>query len=71
MGTNLTYHDENWVYNCQKGKEMAIRLISYILDSNNGMDEDFLIVLGEWHDDLHCPTQDGGTNWGAQWARMT
>ena len=23
------------------------------------MDEDFLIVSGEWHDVLHCPTQDG------------
>ena len=21
MGTNLTWHDVNWVYNCQKGKE--------------------------------------------------
>ena len=23
------------------------------------MDEDFLIISSEWHDDLHCPTQDG------------
>ena len=21
--------------------------------------EDFLIISGEWHDGLHCPTQDG------------
>ena len=68
MGTNLTWHDINWVYNFQKGKEMSyhfkcrvpsVRLISCIPESNKGMDEDFLIVLGEWHDGLHCPTQDG------------
>ena len=23
------------------------------------MDEDFLIDSGEWHDSLHCLTQDG------------
>ena len=23
------------------------------------MDKDFLIVSEEWHDGLHCPTQDG------------
>lgn len=34
-------------------------MISCIPKSNNGMDKDFLIVLGEWHYDLHCPTQDG------------
>ena len=37
MGTNLTWHDMNWVYSCQKGKETkyyikcrvsAVRLIS-------------------------------------------
>ena len=67
MVTNLTWHDVNWVYNWQKGKEtghhfrcrvLAIRLISCILNSNKGMDEDFLIVSGEWHDGLHCFTQD-------------
>ena len=67
MGTNLSYHDVNWVYNYQKGKETGyyfrcrvptVRLISCILDSNKGMDKDFLIISGEWHDSLHCPTQD-------------
>ena len=71
MGTNLSYHDVNWVYNCQKGKETGyyfkcrvptIRLISFILDSNKGMDKDFLIISGEWHDSLHCPTQDREPN---------
>ena len=55
-GTNLTCHNVNWVYNCQKGKDTgyyftcrvpSIRLISCILESNKGMDEDFLIVSGQ------------------------
>ena len=53
--TNLTWHDVNWVYNCQKGKEtkyyikcrVAIRLISCMLESNKGMDENFPIILGD------------------------
>ena len=65
METNFTCHDINWVYNCQKGKETGyffkcrvplVRLISCVPESNKGMDEDFLIISGEWHDGLHCPT---------------
>ena len=65
MGTNLTWHDVNWVYNSQKGKDIgyyfkcrvpSVRLISCIPELNKGMDEDFLIVLGGWHNGLHCPT---------------
>jgi len=68
IGTSFTWHDVNWVYNCQKGKETnyyikcrvpTVRLISCIPESNKGMDEDFLIVSGDWQDGLHCPTQDG------------
>ena len=33
-------------------------LISCLPDINKGMDKDFLIVSGEWHDGLHCPTRD-------------
>ena len=67
IGTNLTCHDVNWVYNCQKGKDTgyyfrcrvpSVRLISCISESSKGMDEDFLIVSSEWHDGLHCPSQD-------------
>ena len=56
MGTNLTWHDVNWVYNCQKGEKTkyyikcrvpAIRLISYLPDSSKGIDEDFLIISGD------------------------
>ena len=62
MGTNLTWNDVNWVYNCQKGKKAdyyfkcrvsTVRLISCIPESNKGMDKDFLIVSGDWHDGLH------------------
>ena len=35
-----------------------MRLISYIPESNKGLDQDFFIISGEWHDGLHCPTRD-------------
>ena len=65
MGVNLTHHDVNWVYNYQHLKSMGcylktrvpkVRLILCLLESNKGMDQDFLIVSGEWHDGLHYPT---------------
>ena len=68
MGVNLTHHDVNWVYNCHKltgqryylkTREPAVKLISYLPKSNKGMTKDYLIVLGEWHDDLHYPTREG------------
>ena len=70
IGVNLIHHDVNWVYSCQNNKEAGyylktraptIRLISCLLKTNKGMDKDFLIVLGEWHDGLHCSTKDGIT----------
>lgn len=68
MGINLTHHDINWVYSFQKKNEVgyylktrvsAIRLISCLPEMSKGMDKDFLIVSGEWHDELHCLTIDG------------
>ena len=68
MGTYLTWHDVNWVYNWQKGEKtkyyikcrvLTVRLISYLPDSSKGMDEDFLIISGDWHDGMHCPNQEG------------
>ena len=65
MGVNLTHHDVNWVYNCQhlkskgyylKTRVLKVRLISCLPDTNKGMDQDFLIISGKWHDGLHCPT---------------
>ena len=56
MGTNLTWHDVNWSYNSQKGKETSyyfkcrvpsVRLVSCIPESNKGMDKDCLIISGE------------------------
>uniref|UniRef100_A0A7N2N1U0 Uncharacterized protein n=1 Tax=Quercus lobata TaxID=97700 RepID=A0A7N2N1U0_QUELO len=32
--------------------------ISCLPESNKGLDQDFLIVSGEWHDGLHCPIRD-------------
>ena len=68
MRVNLTHHDVNWVYNCQHLKSMGyylktrvpkVRLISCLSKSNKCMNQDFLIVSGEWHDGLHCLTRDG------------
>ena len=68
IGINLTHHNINWVYSCQRNNEAgfylktrvpAIRLISCLPEMDKGMDEDFLIVSGEWHDGLHCLTKDG------------
>ena len=68
MGLNLTHYDVNWVYNLHhlkgqgyylKNRYLEVRLILCLLESNKGMNKDFLIVSGEWHDDLPCPTREG------------
>jgi len=68
MGVNLSYHDINWVYNYQylkdteyylKTRVPSVRLILCLPKSNKGLDQDFLIVEGEWNDCLHCLAQDG------------
>ena len=67
MGLGLTHHDVNRVYNFHylKGKEYylktrkpKIRLIQCLPESSKGLNRDFLIVSGEWHDGLHCPTEE-------------
>ena len=40
-----------------KSRSEEIKLISYLPKSNKGMKDDYLIVLGEWKDGLHCPTR--------------
>lgn len=45
--------------NYLRARVPIVRLISYLLKTNKGMDEDNLIFLGEWHNGLHYPTQDG------------
>ena len=68
MGLRLTHHDINWCYNLQllKGKsyyikmrDHRVRLIQCLLESSNGLNKDFLIVSGESHDGLPCPTMEG------------
>ena len=68
MGLGLTHHDVNWVYNLQhltgqgyylKTRYLEVRLILFLLESNKGMNKDFFIVLGEWHNGLSCPTREG------------
>ena len=68
MGLRLTHHDVNWCYNLQflKGKSYymkkrddKVRLIQCLLKSSKGLNKDFLIVSGEWHDGLHCRTEEG------------
>ena len=61
-----THHDVSWVYNHHhlKGqgyylKTREVRLILCLLESNKGMNKDYLIVSGEWHDSLHCPIREG------------
>ena len=68
MGLRLTHHDVNWCYNLQllKGKsyyiktrDNRVRLIQCLLESSKGLNKDFLIVSGEWHDSLPYPTMEG------------
>ena len=53
MDLNLTHHDVNWVYNLHhlkgqgyylKTRYPEVRLISCLLNSNKGMNKDFLII---------------------------
>ena len=68
LGLGLTWHDVVHMYECRqlsrtgynlKSRSEVVRLISCIPKSNKGMKDDYLIVLGEWTDGLHCPTWAG------------
>ena len=68
MGLRLTHHDVNWCYNLQylksktyymKARDERVWLIQCLPESSKGLNKDFLIVLGAWHDDLPCPTKEG------------
>ena len=68
MGLRLTHHDVNWCYNLQylKGKtyymkvrDERVRLIQCLLKSSKGLNKDFLIMLGAWHDGLPCSVKEG------------
>ena len=68
MGLRLTHYDVNWCYNLQllKGKSYYMKtrddkvwLIQCLPESSKGLNKDFLIMSGEWHDGLPCPTVEG------------
>ena len=68
MRLRLTHHDVNWCYNLQhlkgksyymKARDNKVWLIQCLLESSKGLNKDFLIVSGRWHDDLPCPTEEG------------
>ena len=68
MGLRLTHYDVNWCYNLQhlrgksyymKTRDDRVWLIQCLLESNKGLNKDFLIVSGEWHDGLPCPIVEG------------
>ena len=68
MGLRLTHHDVNWCYNLQhlkgksyymKARDDKVRLIQYLPESSKGLNKDFFIVSGGWHDDLHRTTEEG------------
>ena len=68
MGLRLTHHDVNWCYNFQhlrsksyymKMRDDKVRLIQCLPESSKGLNKDFLIMSGEWHDGLPCPIEEG------------
>ena len=42
-----------------RSRDERVRLIQCLPDSNKGLNEDFLIVSGEWHDGDPCPIVEG------------
>ena len=68
MNLNLTHHDVNWIYNLHnlkgqgyylKSRHFEVRLIQCLPVSNKGLNDDFLIFSGQWHDGLPCPVKEG------------
>lgn len=68
MGVDLTHHDINWACSYQNSKETGyylriraplVSLISCLSGCNKGLDENFLLISGDWHDGLHCPIIEG------------
>ena len=68
LGLGFTWHDVVHMYECHKlagagyylkSRFEVVWLISCLPKSNKGMKDDYLIVSGEWSDDLHCPTWVG------------
>ena len=72
LGLGLTWHNVVHLYEGHqqkregfylKSQSDAVRLISGLPKFNKRMKDDYLIVLGPWHDGLPCPTQLGEPSW--------
>ena len=68
MDLGLTWHDIVHMYECHslantgyylKSRSDVVRLISCLPKSNKGLKDDYLVIFGEWHDDLHCLVRAG------------
>ena len=67
MNLGLSWHDVVHLYECHslnesyylKSKFDKVRQISFLPKSNKGLEEDYLIVFGAWHDSLRCPVTAG------------
>ena len=42
-----------------KARDERVRLIQYLPESSKGLNKDFLIMSGAWHDGLPNPTKEG------------
>ena len=42
-----------------KARDERVRLIQCFPESSKGLNKDFPIVSGAWHDDLPCLTKEG------------
>ena len=42
-----------------KARDERVRLIQCLPESSKGLNKDFLIVSGVWHDGLPCPVKEG------------
>ena len=67
-GVTVAHHDVNWVYSLHhlKGKgyylktrQPEVRLIQCLPESSKGLNKGFVIMFGEWHDGVLCPTEEG------------
>ena len=74
MNLNLTHHDVNWIYNLHnlkghgyylKSRYPEIKLIQCLPISNKGLNDDFFIFSGQWHDGLLCPIKEGTPGGGS------
>ena len=68
MGLRLTHHNVNWCYNLQylkgktyymKARDNKVWLIQCLPESSKGLNKDFFIVSGAWHNNLPYSTKEG------------